>query len=165
MSLVGFYLSSIFNLNSVQPANYQLKSAPKVEIVTPAPLYRDPIYDGAADPVLVYHPQRKAWWMLYTQRRANLNLPGVAWCHGTEIGIAESADQGLTWRYVGQLPLSHPDSGYSFWAPDIVRDDNGEYHLFVSYVPGDGDKHVGWDGNRASTICSLAMFQEMEISM
>jgi sucrose-6-phosphate hydrolase SacC (GH32 family) len=148
MSLVGFYLSSIFNLNTVQPANYQLKSPPKVEIVTPAPLYRDPIYDGAADPVLVYHPQRKAWWMLYTQRRANLNLPGVAWCHGTEIGIAESADQGLTWRYVGQLPLSHPDSGYSFWAPDIVRDDNGVYHLFVSYVPGDGDKHVGWDGNR-----------------
>jgi hypothetical protein len=121
---------------------------PTVNPITPAPLYRDPIYDGAADPVLIGNPGRKAWWMLYTQRRANLPLPGVAWCHGSEIGIAESRDRGMSWQYVGQLPLPHPDSGYSFWAPDIIRDDSGLYHLFVSYVPGDGDKHVDWDGDR-----------------
>jgi hypothetical protein len=116
--------------------------------VTPAPLYRDPVFDGAADPVLVGNPGRKAWWIGYTQRRAKLDLRGVAWAHGTEIGVAESQDGGMTWNYIGQLPLSHPDPGYSFWAPDIIRDDDGVYHLFVTYVPGDGDKHVGWDGDR-----------------
>jgi len=118
------------------------------EAVTPAPLYRDPVFDGAADPVLIWNPGRKAWWMCYTQRRAKLNLRGVAWAHGTEIGVAESRDGGMTWNYVGQLTLSHPDPGYSFWAPDIIQDKDGTYHLFVTYVPGDGDKHIGWDGNR-----------------
>ena len=28
------------------------------ETLTPAPLYRDPVFDGAADPVLVWHPKR-----------------------------------------------------------------------------------------------------------
>ena len=55
---------------------------------TPAPLYRDPTYDGAADPTLIWNPTRNAWWMLYTQRRAKLDLPGVEWCHGIEIGVA-----------------------------------------------------------------------------
>jgi len=110
------------------------------EAVTPAPLYRDPAFDGAADPLLVWNPGRKAWWMLYTQRRAKLDLRGVAWCHGTEIGVAESRDEGMTWSYVGQLPLSHPDPGYSFWAPDVIRDKDGTWHLFVTYVPGDGDQ-------------------------
>ena len=116
--------------------------------LTPAPLYRDPVFDGAADPVLVWNSRSKAWWMFYTQRRAKLNLPGVAWAHGTEIGVAESRDGGLTWTYVGQLPLAHPDVGYSFWAPDVILDNEGTYHLFVTYVPGDGDKHVQWDGSR-----------------
>lgn len=60
-------------------------------------LDRDPVFDGAADPVLVWNPQREAWWMFYTQRRARLDLPGVEWCHGTQIGLAESRDEGLTW--------------------------------------------------------------------
>gem|GEM_PF-2558762 len=115
---------------------------------TPAPLYRDPVYDGAADPVLVWNPARESWWMLYTQRRAKLDLPGVAWCHGCEIGVAESQDAGLSWSYLGQLPLSHPDPGYSFWAPDVVRDESGTFHLFVTYVPGDGDRKIDWAGDR-----------------
>lgn len=115
---------------------------------TPAPLYRDPVWDGAADPVLVYNPTRKAWWMLYTQRRAKAEEPGVAWCHGTEIGIAESKDKGLTWTYRGTMPLSHPDKGYSFWAPDIVRDKAGTYHLLVSYVPGEPSERRHWGGHR-----------------
>lgn len=116
--------------------------------ITPAPLYRDPVFDGAADPVLVWNPTRSAWWMLYTQRRAKLDLPGVAWCHGCEIGVAESRDSGMSWSYIGQLPLSHPDPGYSFWAPDIIRDDNGLYHFFVTYVPGEGDRKISWSGDR-----------------
>src|SRR5215831_12042126 len=34
----------------------------------PAPLFRDPIFDGAADPVVVYNREKKQWWMFYTQR-------------------------------------------------------------------------------------------------
>ena len=115
---------------------------------TPAPLYRDPIYDGAADPTLIWNPARKAWWMLYTQRRAKLDLPGVEWCHGTEIGVAESRDEGLTWTYRGTLVLEPMDADYSFWAPDVVRDDRGEFHLFVSYVPGAANTHRNWGGQR-----------------
>ncbi|MBN1418492.1 MAG: DUF4965 domain-containing protein [Planctomycetes bacterium] len=114
----------------------------------PAPLYRDPVYDGAADPVLVWNPRERAWWMFYTQRRAKLDLPGVEWCHQTEIGVAESRDEGMTWTYIGMLSLSHPDAGYSFWAPDVIRDDAGTYHLFVSYVPGPAHTHRNWGGER-----------------
>lgn len=118
------------------------------ESSTPAPLYRDPIWDGAADPVLVWNPKRKAWWMYYTQRRAKAEEPGVAWCHGTEIGIAESKDRGMTWSYVGIAKLKPTDAGYSFWAPDIIRAKDGTYHLFVSYVPGAASTHAGWGGHR-----------------
>lgn len=57
--------------------------------VAPAPLYRDPVTDGAADPVVVWNPVDKCWWMLYTQRRANLDAADVAYCYGTQIGVAE----------------------------------------------------------------------------
>lgn len=77
---------------------------------TPAPLYRDPVFDGAADPVLVWNPRKLVWWMFYTQRRAKIDVPGVEWCHGTEIGVAESRDKGFTWTHIGALPLFHPDS-------------------------------------------------------
>ncbi len=116
--------------------------------VTPSPLYRDPVYDGAADPVLAWNPARSAWWMYYTQRRAKLDLPGVEWCHGTEIGVAESRDEGMTWIYRGTLALEAPDAEYSFWAPDVIQDDAGRYHMFVSYVPGAANTHRNWGGQR-----------------
>lgn len=115
---------------------------------TPAPLYRDPVYDGVADPVLVWNPIKKVWQMFYTQRRAKLDLPGVEWCHGSEIGVAESSDNGFTWRYKGILTLSHPEEGYSFWAPDVIRDEKGIYHLFPSYIPGAPETHRRWGGER-----------------
>lgn len=114
----------------------------------PAPLYRDPVWDGAADPVVVWNPKRKAWWMLYTQRRAKAEEPGVAWTHETEIGIAECKDRGVTWTYRGTLKLKAPDAKYSFWAPDIVRAPNGEFRIFVTYVPGPAKDHVNWGGER-----------------
>ena len=86
--------------------------------------------------------------MFYTQRRAKLDVPGVEWCHGTEIGVAESHDEGLTWTYRGTLALKAPDAEYSFWAPDVIRDDAGRYHFFVSYVPGAASTHRGWGGQR-----------------
>ena len=45
----------------------------------PAPLYRCPIYDGAADPASQWNSEEGEWWLVYTQRRANVQLlPGVA---------------------------------------------------------------------------------------
>lgn len=101
----------------------------------PAPLYRDPITDGAADPCLVYNPFEKAWWMLYTQRRANSETADVAYCYGNEIAIAYSEDNGRTWRYRGTLDLEFERGKNTFWAPDVVLQDS-VYHMFVSYIRG-----------------------------
>ncbi|MCH5597140.1 glycoside hydrolase family protein [Niabella ginsengisoli] len=101
----------------------------------PAPLFRDPITDGAADPVMIYNEEEKSWWMLYTQRRANLELPDVAFCYGNPIAIASTDDHGKTWIYRGTLDLAIDPGLNTFWAPDIVYD-NGVYHLFVTYIKG-----------------------------
>ena len=71
----------------------------------PAPLFRDPITDGAADPVLIWNRTEKNWWMLYTQRRANSETADVAYCYGNQIGIASSDDHGQSWVYRGTLDL------------------------------------------------------------
>jgi hypothetical protein len=109
--------------------------------VAAKPLFRDPVYDGAADPVLVYNPARGRWWMFYTNRRATAQgLPGVSWVHGTRIGIAESPDGGASWDYVGtadiELPPALGGADATHWAPDIVRADDGVYHMFLTVVPG-----------------------------
>jgi hypothetical protein len=58
----------------------------------PAPLYRDPIYNGAADPMVIRKESDGKFYMFYTQRRANVPLEDVAYCYGTAIGVAESED-------------------------------------------------------------------------
>lgn len=102
----------------------------------PKPLYRDPVYDGAADPVVIWNPKVKKWWMFYTNRRANLpDSTGVEWVHGTRIGIAESKD-GLHWQYKDTANINYrPDAGYTYWAPDIIEHE-GTYHMYLTYVPG-----------------------------
>ena len=105
------------------------------------PLFRDPLFDGAADPVLVRNVAKDRWWMFYTSRRATATeLPGVSWVHGTRIGIAESSDEGATWHYVGTaditLPIELGGKDATHWAPDIVRADDDVYHMFLTLVPG-----------------------------
>lgn len=113
--------------------------------IAPAPLFRDPIFDGAADPVVIWNRQDKCWWLLYTQRRANVDGPGVAWCHGCDIGVARSQDNGHSWRYLGALPgLEFERGRNTFWAPEILWHD-GTYHMYVSYVPG---VPFDWSGSR-----------------
>lgn len=112
----------------------------------PAPLYRDPVTDGAADPVVIWNQDSKTWWMFYTQRRANTEAADVAYCYGTRIGVAETADHGQTWVYRGTLDLEFEPGHNTFWAPEIVYDD-GEYHMFVAYIRGvrnhwGGEKHI-----------------------
>ena len=102
---------------------------------TPKPLFDDPVYHGAADPVIIYNKQVKKWWMLYTNRRASIQDSTVQWVHGTRIGIAESKD-GINWKYVDTANINYrPDAGYTHWAPDVIEH-KGTYHMYLTYVPG-----------------------------
>ena len=114
----------------------------------PAPLFRDPVYDGAADPSFVWNDRERAWWVLYTNRRANAPdaQDGVRWCHGTDLGIASSPD-GRTWTYRGTAQgLEFEPGRNTFWAPCLVTL-GGAYHMYAAYVRGvpadwSGDRHI-----------------------
>lgn len=100
------------------------------------PLYRDPVYDGAADPVVIWNKAEKKWFMFYTNRRATADgVDGVTWVHGTRIGIAESAD-GASWKYRDTANINYrPTKDYTHWAPEVMEHD-GTYHMYLTYVPG-----------------------------
>jgi len=127
---------------SEQTAPAPTPSAPPT-VAAAKPLFRDPVFDGAADPVVVWNPHVGRWWMFYTNRRANVaGLSGVAWVHGTRIGIAESSDRGATWSYLGtaeiELPeeVAGPADQSTHWAPEILTGPDGLNHLFLTVVPG-----------------------------
>ena len=105
--------------------------------VASKPLFRDPVYDGAADPVVIWNSGENKWFMFYTNRRANVDgLDGVTWVHGTRIGIAESSDNGLSWQHRDTCDIQYrPDEGYTHWAPEVIEHD-GTYHMYLTYVPG-----------------------------
>ncbi|KQN39131.1 glycosyl hydrolase [Pedobacter sp. Leaf41] len=99
------------------------------------PLFRDPIFDGAADPVVIWNKSEKKWFMFYTNRRANAkNLDGVSWVHGTRIGIAESKD-GIKWKYRDTCDIQYRLTDYTHWAPEVIEN-KGTYHMYLTYVPG-----------------------------
>jgi len=115
----------------------------------PAPLHRDPRFDGAADPMVIWNRGEKCWTLFYSQRRANLKeLPGVGYCYGTDIGMALSRDGGRTWTYGGEaLGLEYEGGRNSWWAPEVVFID-GQYHMFVSRIQG---VHTTWTGPATMT--------------
>jgi hypothetical protein len=127
---------------------------------TPAtPLYRDPVYDGAADPTVVVDDEG-IWWMLYTQRRADHPDPGpgVAWVHGSRVGVARS-DDGFAWTYVGTLEptadglelASGPQPGRAdrtHWAPELVRADDG-WRMYLTEIDGIPDR---WEGHERRIV-------------
>jgi hypothetical protein len=105
--------------------------------VAPKPVYRDPVYDGAADVSIVYDRAAKLWKMFYTNRRATMKLPDpkdVEWVHGTAIGIATSPD-GMHWRYQGTAEFPKACTDVTLWAPEIYYE-NGTYHMWLTIVPG-----------------------------
>lgn len=105
---------------------------------TPKPLYRDPVHDGAADPVVIWNRAKHEWWMFYTNRRADLaaeDPKNVAWVHQTRIGVAISRDGGATWKYKGTASIPYGTKEYTHWAPDVVFA-AGVYHMFLTIVPG-----------------------------
>ncbi|ASB48027.1 family 43 glycosylhydrolase [Alkalitalea saponilacus] len=101
----------------------------------PKPLFRDPVYDGAADPVIVWNHDEEKWFMFYTNRRAkDISLDGFEWVHGTRIGIAESYD-GANWSYRDTANINYRMPDYTHWAPEVIEHD-GLYHMYLTYVPG-----------------------------
>ena len=105
-------------------------------------LYRDPVFDGATDPVLVFNYVEDTWWMLYTSRRASAPGRGVAWVHGTDIGVASLMDDGVSWLYRGTLELEAERGRNTFWAPEVVWA-GGLYHMYVSYIRGVPERWAG----------------------
>ena len=100
------------------------------------PLFRDPVFDGAADPTIIWNSKEKKWFMFYTNRRANvIGLDGVTWVHGTRIGIAESTNGGASWKYRDTCDIQYRLTDYTHWAPEVIEH-KGLYHMFLSYVPG-----------------------------
>jgi hypothetical protein len=118
-----------------------------------AELYRDPVYDGATDPLVVIADG--VWWMFYTQRRATHPDPGpgVAWVHGSRIGVAHSAD-GVAWVYAGTL---EPDAAglslregappavvdVTHWAPEVIHDGD-RWRMYLTEIDGIPDRWPGF---------------------
>lgn len=101
-----------------------------------APLFRDPVHDGASDPVVIYNRENGLHYMLYTARRADAEEEGVMWVHGSDIGIAVSSDKGNSWEYAGICKgLEYEEGRNTYWAPEVIYHE-GLYHMYVSYVPG-----------------------------
>jgi hypothetical protein len=104
-----------------------------------APIYRDPVYNGATDPTVIRNRATGDWWMFYTQRRTTDDGPAQRWVHGTEIGVAVSVDSGATWAYRGVAAgLEH---GNTLWAPEVIRTPTG-YRMYLTVVDGVPDT---WD--------------------
>jgi hypothetical protein len=103
--------------------------------IPPAPLFRDPIYDGAADPTLIYNEAEQEWYMFYTNRRASVPSIKYGYVHGTDIGIATSPD-GIHWLYRGTAQgLEFENGRNTFWAPEVIFAE-GKYHMYCTYLKG-----------------------------
>lgn len=108
--------------------------------IAPKPLFRDPVFDGAADPSLVWDFAGRRWLMFYTNRRAKMpedEIDGVNWVHGTKIGIAASRS-GAEWEYIGTANFPEiPGAGDNptYWAPEVTAG-RGGYHMYLTIVPG-----------------------------
>ena len=114
-----------------------------------APLFRDPIFDGAADPTIIWNHGEKEWWLIYTNRRATVQCEGVSWVHGTDLGIATSSNGGKSWTYRGIIEgLEFERGRNTFWAPEILYH-KGMYHMYVSYIQGVPNQ---WPGHRRQII-------------
>ena len=111
--------------------------------------YRDPVWDGPTDPILVHDHLTGEWVLFYTQRRATApGLSGVEWVHGTAIGSARSSDGGATWQYQGTVDGLVPpgtELPATLWAPDVVRIGD-EWLMYLTVL---GGMRKDWNGNAA----------------
>ncbi len=121
-------------------------AAPAFAEIAPKPLYRDPVYDGAADVSIIYDRAGKMWKMFYTNRRATLthdDPKDVSWVHGTAIGVATS-ENGAHWTYQNIANIPTECTGATLWAPELYEE-AGTYHIWLTVVPG---IFKNWQGDR-----------------
>lgn len=150
----GFTAASFVNEEvAVQPKQVASSVGKEQGVLAPKPLYRDPVFDGAADPTIIFNPTEQKWIMFYTNRRANVvGLTNVTWVHGTPIAMAESVD-GANWSYAGTVnfpgDIPNTQGTATYWAPSVVED-KGTYHMYVTIVPGIFD-----DWNHPRTIVHI----------
>ncbi|MFV8375065.1 family 43 glycosylhydrolase [Flavobacterium sp. LB1P71] len=116
------------------PVFAQKREQKKENTIADKPLFRDAIYDGAADPTIIWNKKEKKWFMFYTNRRANIGGNGVSWVHGTPIGIAESSD-GAHWTYKANCTINYSMKDGTYWAPEVIEH-KGKYHMYLTIVPG-----------------------------
>ena len=146
MKRILFFAVALFCVTACQNREWPAIVLPENE-----QCFDDPVTNGAADPVLIWNHKSNQWVMYYTQRRANMPNPqGVDWAHGCSIGIATSPD-GSEWTYYGvcqgdkMLSNTDPEKRHTWWAPDVFTDENGLFHMFVTYVP---NITTDWSGPR-----------------
>lgn len=126
--------------------------------MTARELYRDPVYDGATDPTVVIAVD--GWWMFYTQRRATHPDPGpgVAWVHGSRIGVARSLD-GIRWVYAGTLEphaagfalragAPPVETDVTHWAPEVIHD-GVAWRMYLTEIEGVPDR---WPGHARTIV-------------
>lgn len=135
--MINSTIKLVLLLTCLSSCDFLQAQATVAENVADKPLFRDPVYDGAADPVIIWNEREQKHFMFYTNRRAKAdNLDGVSWVHGTEIGIAESSNGGAEWSYKGTANINYDLAGQpTFWAPDVIER-NGSYHMYLTIVPG-----------------------------
>ncbi|MGY4859406.1 family 43 glycosylhydrolase [Cryobacterium sp. AP23] len=84
---------------------------------------------------MIRHRGTGQWWMFYTQRRASVEEPGVAWVHGSRIGVALS-DTGDRWEYTGVLDGLDEGAGpNTHWAPEVIWDGD-RYRMYLTMIDG-----------------------------
>lgn len=101
-----------------------------------APLLYDPL-GGPTDPTVIRNEQTGRWWMFYTQRRPVDAGEGVAWVHGSRIGVAVS-DDGARWLYRGVVEGLDPvdeEGTNTQWAPEVVWD-GAQYSMYLTWIRG-----------------------------
>lgn len=165
-AISALVVGGLVGCNHLSPSGTEQQSVALTQgVLAPKPLYRDPLFDGAADPSIIFDRAQQKWIMFYTNRRANqAQLDATTWVHGTPIGRAESND-GVHWRYLGTVdfPQDIPYAGdphklaegsleplATYWAPAVIAH-AGRYHMYLTVVPG-----VFSDWNHPRTIIHLS---------
>lgn len=116
-----------------------------------APLFRDPVHDGASDPTLIRDRATGELVMLYTQRRARHEGPGVEWVHGSRIGVARRGPRPEDeWRYEGVLEGLEqvPGREETHWAPEVIAVPGG-YRMYLTVIAGAPDR---WEGHPRAIV-------------
>ena len=99
-----------------------------------------PVYDGAADPVVIWNPLAEKWWMFYTNRRRERAGPAGRFLGPRHADrhrrIGRRRHDLEVRRHRGDRIAGRHDRGADLVVPDVIRGDDGQWHMFLTVVPG-----------------------------